>query len=243
MKIIAHRGYSGKYPENTLAAFQAAAKLPIDGVEFDVHLTKDQQIVVIHDEKINRTSTGTGYVKDLTLEELRQYDYGSWFSEEFIGESIPTLREVLELFKDTHHQIHIELKSDIFIYPGLEMFVLNEVEALGLTGRVVISSFDHEAVQRIAELAPNVENAALFSTMILNVDNYQAQLPAKALHVCLPTAVRKPVLGAIKRGSVVRVYTVNDEVQADILRNIDVDAIFTDEPERMLTFLNGRENK
>lgn len=237
LKIYAHRGYSAKYPENTLAAFHATAELPVEGVEFDVHLTSDRQVVVIHDEKIDRTSNGVGYVKDMTFEELRQYDYGSWFSKEFAGEVIPTLAEVLELFKDTHHHINIELKSDIFVYAGLEELVLREIDSKGLIDRVVISSFDHEAVKRVAELAPNVENAALFVNMILDVADYQVKLPAEALHVSLPTAVRKPVLEAISKGSIVRVWTVNDIKYVEPLLQIGVDAIFTDEPEKMRNFL------
>lgn len=243
MKIFAHRGYSGKYPENTMAAFQAAAKLPIFGVELDVHLTKDNQIVVIHVETINRTSNGSGFVKDLTLEELRRYDFGSWFGEEFSGEKIPTLSEVLELFCKTKIMVNIELKSDIFVYAGLEEKVLREVEAYGMEDQVIISSFDHEAVRRIAHIDPNVENAALFANMILNVVNYQKEIPAKALHVALPTAVRKSVLEAIQQNSIVRVYTVNEIEHAEILLNIGVDAIFTDEPEKMLNFMKQRNQR
>lgn len=240
LKIYAHRGYSAKYPENTLAAFRATAMLPIEGVEFDVHLTTDSRVVVIHDEKIDRTSNGSGYVKDMTLNELRQYDYGSWFSKEFAGEAIPTLAEVLEVFKDTHHHINIELKSDVFVYAGMEELVLNEVKAQGMLDRVVISSFDHEAVNRISKLAPDVENAALFVNMILNVAKYQEKLPAKALHVSLPTAVRKPVLDAISEGSIVRVWTVNETKYLEPLLHIGVDAIFTDEPKKMLEYLTKR---
>ena len=240
MKIIAHRGYSGKYPENTLAAFQAAAKLPIYGVELDVHLTKDNQIVVIHDEMINRTSNGRGFVKDLTLQELRSYDYGSWFGNEFLGEKIPTLSEVLALFCKTNLRVNIELKSDIFEYKGLEEKVLQEVFAFGMEDQVVISSFNHEAVKRIACIAPNVENAALFATRVINVVDYQKSIPAKAIHVSLSTAVSKPVLEAIQKNSIVRVYTVNEIEHAEKLLNIGVDAIFTDEPEKMLAFINTR---
>lgn len=238
MKIYAHRGYSAKFPENTLAAFRATAELPVAGVEFDVHLTKNRQVVVIHDENIDRTSNGEGYVKDLTLEELRQYDYGSWFSKEFTGEHIPTLAEVLEVFKKTHHMINIELKSDVFVYAGLEELVLQEVNAHSMLDRVVISSFDHEAVERIANLAPEVENAALFVNMILDVAEYQRKLPAKALHVSLPTAVRKPVLEAISNGSIVRVWTVNEIKYLESLLHLGIDAIFTDEPVKMLEYLS-----
>ena len=240
MKIYAHRGYSAKYPENTLAAFQAAADLSIDGVEFDVHLTKDRKLVVIHDESINRTSTGKGYVKDMTLQALREFDYGSWFGKEFVGETIPTLAEVLNIFCGKNLRVNIELKSDIFTYPGLEELVLREVEALGMQAQVLISSFDHEAVARVGKLSPNIENAALFVNTILNLVEYQEKLPAKALHVSLPSALRRPVIEAIEKGSVVRVWTVNDVEQAKLLVNSGVDAIFTDEPEKLMVFL--REN-
>ncbi|MCM3389157.1 glycerophosphodiester phosphodiesterase [Ureibacillus chungkukjangi] len=237
MKIYAHRGYSAKYPENTLAAFRAAADLPIDGVEFDVHLTKDQQVVVIHDESINRTSNGQGFVKDMTLQALRGFDYGGWFSKEFAGETIPTLSEVLTIFRNTNLRVNIELKSDIFAYAGMEELVLKEVEALGMQEQVVISSFDHEAVARVAELAPNIENAALFVNTILEIVEYQEKLPAKALHVSLPSALRRPVQDAIQRGSVVRVWTVNEVEHVILLVNSGVEAIFTDEPEKMMVFI------
>ncbi|RKJ72003.1 glycerophosphodiester phosphodiesterase [Butyricicoccus sp. 1XD8-22] len=243
MKIYAHRGYSGSYPENTLAAFRAVTKLPVHGVEFDVHLTKDRQVVVIHDESINRTSNGKGYIKDMTLKELRSYDFGSWFGREFAGEVIPTLSEVLNVFHQSHHHINIELKSDIFVYTGLEDLVLKEVEECGMLERVVISSFDHEAVKRVFELAPDVENAALFANMILNVKEYQTQLPAKALHVYLPTVVRKPVLDAIKQGSIVRVWTVNELDYVDQLLRLGIDGIFTDEPEKMYEYIYNRQKK
>ena len=240
MKIFAHRGYSAKYPENTIAAFQAAANLPIDGVEFDVHLTKDQQVVVIHDESVNRTSNGIGYVKDMRLKELRELDFGSWFSEEFQGERIPTLEEVLKVFHGTDLRVNIELKCDVFAYDQLEELVLGEVKALEMMEQVVISSFNHAAVARVASLAPNIENAALFNKTIFNMMDYQEKLPAKALHVSFASAVRRPVRKALAKGAVVRVWTVNEVKQAARLVNTGVDAIFTDEPEKMLAFL--REN-
>ena len=237
MKIIAHRGYSAKYPENTMAAFKAAASLPIHGVELDVHLTKDHQIVVIHDEKINRTSNGKGYVKDMTLQQLRQYDFGSWFSEAFKGEGIPTLGEVLKIFKETDLKVNIELKSDIIEYPGLEEAVLQEVVSFQMEHQVIISSFNHEAVAKMALLAPHIENAALFITMILNVGEYQNRVPAKALHVHLPSVARTSVKDAIKQGSTVRVWTVNNVEHLANLIELGVEAVFTDEPEKLLDYV------
>lgn len=233
MQIFAHRGYSSKYPENTMAAFKAAAKLDITGVELDVHLTKDREVVVIHDEKINRTSNGKGYVKDMTLKELRKFDFGSWFHPKFLGEKIPTLAEVLDLFKGTRHLINIELKSDKFVYAGLEELVLKEVENAGLKDRVIFSSFDHEAVKRMAGLAPEIENAPIFPYSILNMKWYRTLFPAKALHVAYRAVARRPVLEAIREGIPVRVYTINKKEQVDVLRNLGVEGIFTDCPEEI----------
>ena len=131
MKLFAHRGFSGKYPENTLLAFRRAAELDVFGVEFDVHLTADGQLVVIHDETINRTSTGSGFVKDMTLDELRQYEYGGWFGEQFAGERIPTLHEVLAAFRKTAHVLNIEIKSDIFEYEGSNNLFPRKLTLLG----------------------------------------------------------------------------------------------------------------
>lgn len=147
LKVYAHRGSSGTHPENTIAAFRAAAVLPVYGVEFDVHMTKDGELVVIHDESIDRTSNGKGFIKDMTLAELKHYDVGKGFSPKFKGETIPTLREVLYVFKDTHHHLNIELKSDIFPYDGMEQKVLQMLKDYRLEERVVISSFNHEMVR------------------------------------------------------------------------------------------------
>ena len=243
MKIFAHRGYSSKYPENTMAAFKAVAKLPVDGVELDVHLTKYNQVVVIHDEKINRTSNGKGYVKDMTLKDLRKFDFGSWFSSKFRGEKIPTLQEVLQLFKDTHHRINIELKSDSFIYSGLEELVLKEIEEFGARDRILISSFDHEAVKRMVEIAPDIESAPLFSHGILNMVRYRSLIPSKSLHVSFRAATRRPVLEAIKAKVPVRVYTINKKEQAEVLFNLGAEAIITDYPEEMLDFIKSKKFK
>ena len=97
MKNLAHRGYSAKYPENTMEAFIKAYEKGFDGVETDVHLTKDGVLVLIHDEKINRTSTGKGYVKDLTIQELRQYNY---CYKSYGHYDIPTLEELLRFIQD-----------------------------------------------------------------------------------------------------------------------------------------------
>jgi len=239
LDIFAHRGVSAHYPENTMAAFTAASKLPITGIELDVHLTADRELVVIHDETIDRTSNGSGYVKDYTLQELRAYDYGSWFSSKFEDESIPTLGDVLELFAGTNHRINIELKTDVFPYDGIEALVIREVAAYQMTERVIISSFNHESIQIISQRAPYIEKAALFAEILVDFTGYTAQIPADAIHVSLPTAFRKSVREALNEGATVRVYTVNDVENAKQLQQLGVQGIFTDDPEKIVSALIG----
>lgn len=236
MEIYAHRGSSGTHPENTIAAFQEAARLPIQGIELDVHLSKDGELVVIHDEKINRTSNGKGYVKDLTLEELKAFDFGSWFSDEFEGQTIPTLREVLVLFADTSHHVNIELKSDVFPYPGMVEKVVALVEEMEFDTRVVLSSFDHQAIRTAKQIAPHLETAPLFKEVLVDPLEYMYNVPADALHVFYRTAFRPPIQQALNTGATIRTYTVNQEKDAQALQDIGVSAIFTDYPEKMIPY-------
>ena len=118
-KNFAHRGFSGKYPENTLLAFSKAIEEGVDGIENDVHLTKDGVLVVMHDELVDRTTNGKGYIKDKTYEELSQLD-ASYIFKEYGPQKVPTLREYLELVKDTDIITNIELKTGVFEYTGIE---------------------------------------------------------------------------------------------------------------------------
>lgn len=236
MKIYAHRGCSGTYPENTLAAFRAAAKLPIDGVEIDVQLTKDGKMVVIHDEKINRTTDGKGYVKDKTLDELQSYDCGSWFSDEWSGERIPTLDEVMDVFQDTPHRLNIEIKSDIFPYDGLVDKVINLATKKGMLDRLLISSFNHEDVQKVC-LETDLDSAIITSQIYVDIYDYARVIGTNRLHVSLPSAFRKMTTNALQKGAIVYVWTVNSLDYAQELQKIGVHGIFTDYPERMLNEL------
>lgn len=162
VKIWAHRGCSLKNPENTLTAFEKAAQLEgITGIEFDVQLTKDGEIVVIHDERVDRTTDGTGNVCDYTLEELKKLsiagDDGSY--------SIPTLREVLELLmpycKNNGLRLNIELKNSIVRYEGMEQKVIDVVSEYGLESYVVYSSFNHDSIGLVRQLIADADVAYL----------------------------------------------------------------------------------
>lgn len=234
MNIIAHRGVSEKYPENTRIAFEEAAKLNIWGVEFDVHVTKDQELVVIHDESLNRTSNGKGFVKDFTLAELKHLDIGSWFAPQFAGQQILTLREVLTIFRPTSLQINIELKTDIFEYEGIEQLVADEIQALQLENRVWISSFNHETIARFKKVNPNVKTALLFSSLITDLEEYVRISNCDAIHIHYYHCLRHIIQQAIANGLIVRAYTVNDKTIACQLAAAGMKAIFTDRPSAFL---------
>ena len=232
MDLFAHRGYSAKYPENTMAAFRAAMNYEIDGIELDVHMTKDGHIVVIHDEKVNRTTNGKGYVKDMTTQQIKELDAGSKFNPLFKGEKIPLLEEVIQLIEPTNLKLNIELKSDVFPYYGMDMEVVKLVEKYGIQNRTIISSFDHETLTRIANVAPLIETAPLFSNIVVEPWTYAKKIEADAIHISGYFMMRQTAIDALKQGAKVRVYTINDEEHMDLLWNAQVAGFFTDEVEK-----------
>ena len=135
---IAHRGASSYAPENTFAAFDLAVEMGIGEIEFDVHFTKDSQIIVIHDEALDRTTNSTGSVCNRTLEELQSLDAGSWFDEKFAGETLPALGDLLDRYKD-QLRFHIEIQSENA--EGLASRTCELVKAYGLEDRTTITSF------------------------------------------------------------------------------------------------------
>lgn len=149
----AHRGQSGNLPENTVAAFRKAVELGTDWLEMDVQMSKDGQLVVIHDETVDRTTNGSGRVADLTLAELRALDAGN-------GERIPTFKEVIEFARAAGVPIMPEAKSPQ-LYPGLEAKMIEEIVAAGYADQTVIQSFDAVALGRIRALNPNISICAL----------------------------------------------------------------------------------
>jgi glycerophosphoryl diester phosphodiesterase len=236
MKIYAHRGVSGEYPENTMAAFKAAVAMGAHGIELDVQLTKDGQVVVIHDETIDRTTNGIGYVKDLEWNYLRKYDAGSWFDPAFSQESIPLLEEVLDLLKG-HDQpmiINIELKNDIVEYPDLEDKVLQLLTKKEMKERAIISSFNRDSLMKIKQLDPTMETAFLFEGIPTDILSLIEPLDVGALH-CESTFAQSDMGRKVKEmGFPLRVFTINSLEEFHLLKVADVAVVITDYPHRFL---------
>ena len=163
-RILAHRGWSGVAPENTLSAFKLALTDPtVDAIECDIQLTKDGEIVVVHDFTLGRTANSTGLVKDYTLAELRQLDFGGWFSPNFQGEKIPTFHELLSLI-DGKKRLVVELKTTANLYPELGEKLLAAIQAYPQE-TLMIESFNHGLIKQIKD-----QNPELCTGLILHDD-------------------------------------------------------------------------
>jgi glycerophosphoryl diester phosphodiesterase len=237
-KIIGHRGGAAGFPENTLAAFKKAVELGADGVEFDVQLTKDGEVVVIHDELIDRTMSGSGLVKDHSLSQLRQLSAGEFFSPDFKDQKIPTLAEVLEIVQDLEI-INIELKNYL-PYPELEEKVLKLVDQFQIRDQVIISSFNHYSLQKVKKLQPEIKTGALLMAKIINPSDYAFKRGFDALHLHFLTADQEIVDKTHFMGMQLNVYTVNFSESVVELLDKGVDMIMTDDLEMALKLRDNR---
>ncbi|MBA4494286.1 glycerophosphodiester phosphodiesterase [Paenactinomyces guangxiensis] len=240
-KVFAHRGFSAIAPENTLAAFRMAIDAGADGIELDVHMTRDGEIVVIHDEKVDRTTDGTGWVKDFTLPQIKELDSGNWFAEAYAGERIPTLAETLELIKDTGLRLNIELKNNVFRYPGIEEKVAKEVERFALQKRVIISSFNHYSLRYFKLYRPDWQLGALYAAGLYEPWVYAKHLGVSAIHPFYLAAADEVIAGCHTHGIQVRPYTVDDPGEMSRLIAANVDAIITNVPDRLMKLIRSGE--
>jgi glycerophosphoryl diester phosphodiesterase len=230
--IFAHRGYSALNPENTMKAFLEAEQAGADGVELDVQLTKDGQLVVIHDEKIDRTTDGSGYVKDLTYKELRKYNAGYKFKNEFNKTPIPSLQEVFEWMLSNRLFCNIELKNGIIPYVGMEEKVIELIYRYQLHNRIIISSFNHYSIVHSYRLAPNIQTAPLLSESIYMPWVYAKSIGAKGIHPKYYRGLEDIFKQSINNGIEVRPYTVNKDSALKRLFNMGCSALITDDPSK-----------
>ncbi|WP_313127417.1 glycerophosphodiester phosphodiesterase [Proteiniclasticum ruminis] len=237
MRIFAHRGNSSVYPENTMAAFRSALSVGAEGIETDVHLTKDGILVITHDEEISRVSDGKGQVKDMTLEELQRYDFGSWKGDAYKGEKIPTLKELLDLLKDTDLMLNIEIKMGFVLYPGIEEKLLELIKAEGFLSRVIFSSFNHYSIALIKQLEPEAKTAPLYECGLFQPHEYAKTLGASFIHSSY-RSMDPRLLEDLKKNSIgVNLWTVNDIQTAQYFNTLGIDGIITDHPEELIQAL------
>ncbi|MBR5442664.1 MAG: glycerophosphodiester phosphodiesterase [Clostridia bacterium] len=248
--VISHRGANQVAPQNTIEAFEKSIEIGCDGFETDIHLTKDGIPVVCHNFTINETSTGKGAIKDMTLEELRQYDFGSYKGEQFKGVKIPTLDEFLEVSKkmgDKMKVLDIELKSEKFGEAGTELAekTIDAVKNHGLFDKLLISSFDPALLVVCKKIDKNCKTGILYSPDNLVSIKISArpvafakEIGCDALHPFAMYVTRLYVERAHRAGLQVNPWTINKELTAKHLIKLGVDGIITDDPGLMNKLLD-----
>jgi len=222
-KIIAHRGASAHAPENTLAAFQLALEQDADGIELDVMLSADGQVVVIHDETVDRTTNGSGRVKDMTLAQLKQLELGD-------GEKLPTLDEVFERFGG-QFLINIELKNYTSIFDALPIKVANLVCTYGLEDSVLLSSFNPFNLPRLRSRLPQTRLGVI--TMPHKANFWAWRLfKYDSLHPHFSDVNQELVSSLHARQRQINVWTVDEPDEILRLAGLGVDGIITNDPRR-----------
>lgn len=185
MEIWAHRGCSYRYPENTLSAFQEACRYAIAGIELDIQLSKDGELMVIHDERVDRTTDGSGYVKDMTLRELKRLRIRPNEQAGKIYETIPTMREVLAFLAPVCRRdgllVNIELKNSVIRYEGMEQMILDLVAEYGLESYIVYSSFNPDSIRLLKKLNPDVK-VGILSSDVSGCLEFAREVPVEAIH-------------------------------------------------------------
>lgn len=228
--VWAHRGASAEAPENTLEAFSLAIEQGADGIELDTHMTADGEIVIAHDETLERVSDGTGLIINKTLTELKQLDFSKGFPD-YSPVRISTLAEVYDLIKPTNLTVNVEIKSGMVQYEGIEKKLVELAEQFNIADRIIYSSFNHYSLMILREVNPDARIGLLYTEALIDPHLYAIHLGANAIHPYYPTLLVPGVLaGCKKSGIAVHPWTVNDINTMKNLIAAGVEAIITDVP-------------
>lgn len=242
--IYAHRGASKIAPENTLPSFELAADMKADGIELDIQITKDGHLVVIHDDKIDRTSNGTGLVCEHNLCDLKKLDFGSWKSAEYAKETIPLLSDVIKLAKKRDLLLDIEIKPSLRSIE-VEEKVITICKSLDIVDRVVVSSFNHYCLRNIKKECKAIETAILYQSGIINAGAYARRtVKANGIHPHKYAIVAECIKSAVKNGMKIRPWMIESEDIFIKLAQIKyITAVVTNKPDVMRKILDENSKK
>ena len=231
-QIWAHRGSSSQSPENTLEAFQLAIDQGADGIELDVQLSADGQVVVCHDETIDRTSDASGAVAQLTLEQMRSANFNNGMDG--FRCRIPTLAEVFDLVAGTNLRVNVELKNSILAYPGLEAaveaVVANSRLSSDAADRVVYSTFNHRSLAMLAASGTRIPLGVLYFEPMVRPWDYARSFGATALHPYWGSLADDEIEGAHQLGLAVHPWTIDDPAVMRRMVDQGADALITNKP-------------
>jgi glycerophosphoryl diester phosphodiesterase len=232
--VIAHRGDSKNAPENTLSSFKRAVDVGSDGIELDVQLSKDGYLVVIHDERVDRTTDGIGYVKDYTLKELKRLSAGIKFGRSYMNEKIPTLAEVFELLGNKSILVNIEIKSGLISYPGIEEKLVNCVFDYNFEDLVLISSFNHYSLKTVKEIEPRLNIGLLYECGLVEPWHIANRMHAYSLHPFYVNIIPEVVKGCKSNNVKLFPWTIDDEELMKNMIRLGVDGIITNDPLKLI---------
>lgn len=237
--VFGHRGACGHAPMNTLPSFRKVVEIGADGTEFDVRLTRDGHMVIIHDPSVDDTTDGSGIVSEMSFAEIRELDAGAWYDGEFRGTRIPTLDEVLETLGKSM-VINIEIKSEVYHPDGVEAQVAEAIRRHGIDDLAIVSSFNPLVLRRFYKIAPHVPIAYLHHPA-------EPHFLTDLMHG-LPHNARNPHYSEINpnymrwakaHGYRVNTYTVNDPEIGLRMRDLGVSSVISDVPDMILSALRG----
>lgn len=243
-KIFAHRGSKGTHPENTLLAFEEAVALGVEGIELDVQLTKDEQLVVIHDNTVSRTTNGEGEITDFTLSEIQKLDAGSWFNPQFAHARIPSFDDVLVSLVNTNFRgiLNIEVKTDEKSYPGIEKKLVARVNKEQWPFEIMYSSFNFTTLEKLYQLDQSKSLAYIMYTsenelaMVKNIQFIDAVHPKfQWVQEQMELAKHYPLA--------LRPWTVNELVDMRLAFECQLSGIHTDFPELALNLRHEIQGK
>ena len=229
--ILAHRGSSAYAPENTMDAFALAIEQGADGIELDVHLTADGQVVVCHDDTIHRMSEGSGVVEELTYAQLRQHNFSTGLPGYDTPTYAPLLSEVLTLFEPTEMIINIEIKSSPTSYPQLEEKTVALVLASSMASRILYSSFNHDSMVYVKSIDPAAQVALLYAERLTRAWEYAHMIGCDALHPHFRSISQEMVSASQAAGVDVNVWTVDGPEDITTMINMGVHGIITNKPD------------
>ncbi|UYX54926.1 glycerophosphodiester phosphodiesterase [Bacillus thuringiensis] len=253
IKNIAHRGASAYAPEHTITSYKLGQQLKGDYIEIDLQMTKDGHLVAMHDETLNRTTNGTGFVKDHTLDEIKQLNAGSFFNEkypnlakeEFKSAKVPTLEEIIVTFgRDANYYIETKSPDE---YPGMEEKLLEIMNHFQINDKVIIQSFSEDSLRKIHSLNGNIPLVQLLSY------KQAVQLTASEIEkyktYCMGLGMNYKYIDAayvkkIKKYELeVHPFTVDNEKDMKKLLSWGVDGMFTNYPDRLQSILDLKNHK
>lgn len=235
--VLGHRGALGHAPENTMASFELGWELGADMLELDIHLSRDGELVVMHDGDVSRTTDGDGRIKDMTLAEIKKLDAGITFDPRFKGQRVPTLPEVLS-WAQGRIPLVVEIKGDPHPAPGIEEKLLAAVEEYGMMDEVMIISFHHPVVKRVKEITPEAATGILYTGRLADPVGAAEAALADSLRPHWAYWTREEVEEVHNAGLIAHAWNADGEELMEYLVGLGVDSIGSNYPDRLRAYLD-----